>query len=811
MKSKSDKAILHDAAEADMALGSVTHMSIEMGQRKFAKPDYHNLPLLPTRNLVLFPGVNLSLGLGREVSIKVAEEAERNNTPIGIICQVNPENDAPVSRSDLFEYGVVADVLKVLELPNGEKTVLLAARNAFSLKKISMSVSIPGALMGDVVPLRETSPRSTNLEFEVLVENIQNTAAEILHTVFDDHIPFDTKNLGGPVETINTIATNIPFRIADKAQMLGTGRVLERARMLLASLNQYKQRLDINAEIAQRTRVNIDQNQRNAFLQQQMETIREELYGNEDDDISGFEKRAKKAKLPKHVAAVVKKEIDKLQRLNPQSPDYSVQYTYLDTVLSLPWNKLDETNPDINSAEAQLEADHYGLEKVKERIVEQLAMVLDNPKGRAPIICLVGPPGVGKTSLGASVAAALGRKYQRVALGGLHDEAEIRGHRRTYIGAMPGRIVEAMRRAGSGNPVLLLDEIDKIGADYKGDPAAALLEVLDPEQNCHFHDNYIDIDFDLSNCLFIATANTLQTVSRPLLDRIEVIELPGYLVEEKIEIAKRHLMPRLLKQQGWPEDSITVSDDVLSAIIEDYTSESGVRQLEKSLATILRKCVLAKQRGKEFDSSVNDRSRLRELLGTAPFRRDRCPQTAIPGVVTGLAWTQVGGEILLAEVSLSPAKSAGKLTLTGNLGDVMKESAEIALQWVKAHADSLGIDADRFDKNNVHVHFPEGAIPKDGPSAGITIATAIVSAFTGRPAKIGLAMTGEITLRGQVLPVGGIREKILAARRSGATDIILSSDNRRDIEDIPERYLSGLDIHYVDTVDQVLDGALQPA
>lgn len=810
MRSKSDKMNMQETAGEDMPIGSFTQMSIDMSKRRFTRPDLSKLALLPTRNLVLFPGVNLSLGLGREVSIKIAEEAERNNTPVGIVCQVEAENDAPSRLKDLYNHGVIAYVIKVLELPNGEKTVLLAAQNAFTLTKVMPSETIPGALTGVVRSMRVTQPhgQEKELEYQVLLENIRDIAKTILKHVFGEHLPFDPEAIQNPDEVINTIATNIPFPIEEKARMLGTGRMLERARMLSLALGHYKTRMDLNAEIERRTRENLDQNQRNVFLQQQMETIREELYGSDDDDVAAFENRADQ--LPDTVAAAVKKEIDKLARLNPQSPDYSVLYTYIDTVLSLPWNKQDDTNPDIKSAEARLEADHYGLEKVKERIVEQLAMILDNPKGRAPILCLVGPPGVGKTSLGASVAAALGRQYQRVALGGLHDEAEIRGHRRTYIGAMPGRIIEAIRRAGTSNPVLLLDEIDKIGADYKGDPAAALLEVLDPEQNCHFHDNYIDIDFDLSNCLFIATANTLQTVSRPLLDRIEVIELPGYLVEEKVEIAKRHLLPRLLKQQGWAPDSITVSDEVLTAIIEDYTSESGVRQLEKALATVLRKAVLAKQRGVEFIANITDRGCLRDLLGIAPFRRDRCPQTAVPGVVTGLAWTQVGGEILLAEVSLSPAKSAGKLTLTGNLGDVMKESAEIALQWVKAHAESLGIDSERFEKNNVHVHFPEGAIPKDGPSAGITIATAIVSAFLGRPTRLRLAMTGEITLRGQVLPVGGIREKILAAHRSGVTDVILSSDNRRDIEDIPPRYIDGLNVHYVETVADVLDAALQP-
>jgi ATP-dependent Lon protease len=785
---------------------SIGQISIDL-TRFTADPNTDDLLILPTRNLVLFPNVHLSLGLGREMSIKVAEYAERTSMPIGIVCQIDPEVNNP-SINDIYKYGVIADVLKVIDLPDGSKTALVRSRDKFRILGRGEGVVLPGALSAKIKLVHETVPRRTDKEFEAMVDNVRNLAQTIIRKTFDgrNENPFNIDS-SNPVDLINNVATNMPLRQEEKYSLLALPRIKERAFTLLGMLQQNDEMIDISREIMERARHGMEQNQRNAFLQQQMETIREELYGDDADDADEFERRAEEANLPEKVTKVFNKELEKLRRLNPQSPDYSVQYTYLDTFLSLPWSVEDELCTDFVAAEETLNRDHYGLEKVKERIIEQVAVLMDNPGGKAPILCLVGPPGVGKTSLGASIAAALGRKYQRVALGGLHDEAEIRGHRRTYIGSMPGRIIDAMKRAQTRNPVLLLDELDKIGADFKGDPAAALLEVLDPEQNCHFHDNYIDVDFDLSHVLFIATANTLQTVSRPLLDRIEVIDIPGYLLEEKVEIAKRHLLPRILKEQGWKENSLSITDEAFAAIIERYTAESGVRQLEKSINAIVRKAVLAKMRQKDFVQPVLP-EHLQELLGTPPFHRDKCEPNPVPGVVTGLAWTQVGGEILLVEVSLAPVKAGGKLTLTGNLGDVMKESASIALQWVKANANDLGIDNEMFEKHNIHVHFPEGAIPKDGPSAGITMATAIVSALTGRPVKSNLAMTGEITLRGRVLPVGGIREKILAARRAGVTDVILSNDNRRDIADIPAKYLEGLTMHHVDTVAEVIEQAL---
>jgi len=604
---------------------------------------------------------------------------------------------------------------------------------------------------------------------------------------------------------VNFLCTKLPFDTQAKNTLLSKSNLLDRALGLLGELNIFKERMDVTRDIMKRAHRNMEENQKNAFLQSQMEAIRETLYG-DGDESDELMAKAEAAKMPKAVFDTFNKEIEKLRRYNPSSPDYSVLYSYLDTLASLPWSKKTESDATLDSASEILENEHYGLDKVKERIIEQLAMLMHNPTGKSPIICLVGPPGVGKTSIGKSIAHALGRKYERVSFGGLHDEAEIRGHRRTYIGAMPGRIIDAIKRAGVNNPVLVLDEIDKIGADYKGDPAAALLEVLDPEQNSHFHDNYIDVDFDLSDVLFIATANTLSTIARPLLDRMEIIDIPGYLLEEKTEIAHRHLLPRILKQDALSPDELPVSDEAIKAVISQYTAESGVRGLEKKLQAIARKAVLAKMRDKEFPSPVMPED-LYSLLGLAPYNHDKYEGNDLAGVVTGLAWTEVGGEILTAESSLSPSKNP-TLILTGKLGDVMKESASIAYQWVKTHATTLGINPALFDKYSLHVHFPEGAVPKDGPSAGITITTSIVSTFLQRKVRARLAMTGEITLRGRVLPVGGIREKILAAKRAGITDLIMSRENKRDIDDMPNRYPDGLNFHYVDSVEQVIDFAI---
>lgn len=778
------------------------------GKRFEIAPSVDDLPILATRNLVLFPGVTIPISLGRESSIITASEAAERPVPIGIVCQINPEEDKPAVTTGLYKYGVIADVLKVFDLPDGSKTALVRSRGKFRIIGRGSGETIPGGgLSARVKLIPEIVPDELPAEDGILVEQVRESAVNIVNKTAENskEIVFAINQTSTPYELINFLCTNMQLEAAEKVALLARPTLHERAYALLEALLKNEEKVDITRDILQRTRQNMDQNQRNAFLQQQMETIREELYG-ENDDADELVRRAENVDMPEKVRTIFNKEIEKLRRLNPQSPDFSVQFTYLDTLLELPWNKETDLNTDFSSAREILENDHYGLEKVKERILEQLAVLMHNPEGKAPIICLVGPPGVGKTSLGESVARALGRKYQRVSLGGVHDESEIRGHRRTYIGAMPGRIINALRRAKASNPVLLLDEIDKLGADFKGDPSSALLEVLDPEQNKFFHDNYIDIDYDLSHALFIATANTLSSLQQPLLDRMEIIDLSGYLLEEKVEIARRYLLPRIEKEMNIESGQLVLSDEALVKLIETYTSESGVRQLEKRLAALARKLVLAQMTDATFPATIQP-EHLRDLLGLPPFSKEHYEGNDFAGVVTGLAWTQVGGEILLAEASLSPGKGE-KLTITGNLGDVMKESAAIALQWVKAHAGELDIDPEMFEKNNLHIHFPEGAIPKDGPSAGITIATAIVSAFTRRRVAPRIAMTGEITLRGKVLPVGGIKEKILAAKRAGITDIVLSAENRKDIEDIAERYISGLTFHYVTTVDEVIAIAL---
>lgn len=777
---------------------------IDIDARRFdIEPSADDLPIIATRNLVLFPGVTIPISLGRENSIITATTAADHQIPVGIVCQLDPEAEKPSVTTGLYKYGVVADVLKVFDLPDGSKTALVRGRGKFRIVgRGSGSVMPEAQLTARVRLIDEAVPENSN-EFDVLTVQIKEAAISIINKTTENskEIVFSINQTSTPVELINYICTNMHFDTENKIAMLAKSTLIERAYALLAELNRSEEKVDISRDIMQRTRQNMDQNQRNAFLQQQMETIREELYG-DSDEADELQQRAQEIAFPEKVRTLFDKEVDKLRRLNPQSPDYAVQYTYLENLLELPWQCDSELNSDFDLARRILEEDHYGLEKVKERILEQLAVLMNNPEGKAPILCLVGAPGVGKTSLGKSVAKALGRNYQRVSLGGLHDEAEIRGHRRTYIGAMPGRIIDAMKRAKSTNPVLLLDEIDKIGHDFKGDPSSALLEVLDPEQNRYFHDNYIDVDYDLSHVLFIATANTLSTIQQPLLDRMEIIDLSGYLLEEKIEIARRHLLPRVAEEHKLEMSELQISDGAMVGIIENYTSESGVRQLEKKLAAIARKRVLSKMSGSEFPVIVKA-DHLKALLGMPPFSKDRYEGNEFAGVVTGLAWTQVGGEILMAEASLSPGKGE-KLTITGNLGDVMKESASIALQWVKSRARQLGIDSALFERYNLHIHFPEGAIPKDGPSAGITIATAIVSAFTQRRVADKLAMTGEITLRGKVLPVGGIKEKILAAKRAGITDIVLSGQNRKDIEDIASRYVDGLTFHYVNTVSEVI-------
>ena len=771
------------------------------------QPDYDALPIIAMRDLVLFPGVTFPITLAREISVNTATYASEKNIPVGVFCQKDSTVDAP-TIDDLYEFGVVADVLKTFDLPDGTHTAILSAREKIKIVIKSEKETIPGALSASVKSVRDTTPRSSDKEFAALVADIRQTTLNILNSGGEkmNDLAFNIENIPSPGLLINMIATHSPFQPEIKYEMLKKSRLKDRGMMLLANLAQSEQIAEIRAEIHRKARKNIDEQQRNMFLQHQFDVIRDELYG-DDDDCRELEEKAKPIKFPDDVRKVFEKELEKLRRLNPQSPDYSVQYSYLQLLTDLPWGMGDPLTADFPTAERVLDEDHYGLEKVKERILEQLAVMMNTPEGRSPIICLVGAPGVGKTSLGQSIARALSRKYQRVSLGGLHDEAEIRGHRRTYIGAMPGRIIDAIKRAGASNPVLLLDEIDKTGNDFKGDPSAALLEVLDPEQNSHFHDNYVDVDYDLSHVLFIATANTLSTIPQPLLDRMEIIDISGYLIEEKIEIARRHLIPRIAKENGFEGDEIVFSPEAITKIVESYTSESGVRQLDKRIAKVIRKIVLKKMRGEEFSKTVEVEN-LRDYLGVEMFTPERYEVSDTPGVATGLAWTAVGGEILFIESSFTPGKGE-KLTITGNLGDVMKESAVIACKVVRARCSNYGVDPEKFETQQLHIHVPEGAIPKDGPSAGITMCVSIMSALTGRPVRQRLAMTGEITLRGKVLPVGGIKEKILAAKRAGITDIILCADNQKDIEDIRPIYLEGLTFHYVKNIDEVFDIAIK--
>ncbi len=773
---------------------------------KQASPTLDDLPVIPLRDMVLFPFITVPIMMGRDLTVRTVNAAVEKKIPVGVFCQTDPGIETP-SVSDLNTYGVIADVVKVLELPDGTTTAILSARGKVKILGEGPGETIPGALSVRAKECRETTPRPTDKEFAVLIEDIRSTTLRILGQNGDNsnELIVNIKDLKAPGLMVNMISTHAGFDLSEKMDLLRHSRLKDRAMQLMALIARQEQFFEIRSEIRRKAMKNIDEQQRNHFLQHEFEALREQLYGNDDDSIA-FEKKAAALNMPEKVRAAFNKELEKLRRLNPQSPDYSVQYSYLQVLTDLPWNVEDAINADFSEAERTLDRDHYGLEKVKERILEQLAVMMNTPHGRSPIICLVGAPGVGKTSLGQSIARALNRKYQRVSLGGLHDESEIRGHRRTYIGAMPGRIIDAVRRAGSSNPVLLLDEIDKTGNDFKGDPSAALLEVLDPEQNSHFHDNYVDVDYDLSHVLFIATANTLSTIPQPLLDRMEIIDISGYIMEEKIEIARRHLIPRVSKENGFGEDEINFTPEAITKMVEGYTSESGVRQLEKQIAKVVRRIVLRKMRGEGYSLNVTPET-LREYLGVERFTPERYEASDHPGVAVGLAWTAVGGEILFIESSFSQAKNE-KLTLTGNLGDVMKESAIIASQIVRSYSDRYGIDSEWFDTHALHIHVPEGAIPKDGPSAGITLCTSILSALTGRPVRNRLAMTGEITLRGKVLPVGGIKEKILAAKRAGITDIILCADNRKDIEDIRPIYLEGLTFHYVKNIEDVFDIAI---
>jgi len=767
------------------------------------------IPILPVRNIVLFPGVVTPIIIGRESSLSLIRKAEKKNLVIGIISQRDPEMETP-EIDDLYEYGVYAKVVKLLNLPGGNVTAII---QGFGRMRIIELTGTKPFLTGRVDPANEIAPEKGDREWKTAMEDLRKMAYEYINVTEEipDEASFAITNIHNDVMALNFVCSNMPFGLKEKMKMLSTESMKERLFAAMKALNREINLQHLRADIRNKTREDIDEQQKNYFLQQQIKNLQAEMGNEQSPEKKELMEKSLKKKWSKETSSIFYKELDKLDNLSIQSPDFNIQLNYLQTFVSLPWNEYTKDDLNLTRAQKILDHDHYGMEKVKERILEYMAVLSLRGDLKSPILCLYGPPGVGKTSLGKSIAEAMKRKYVRISLGGLHDEAEIRGHRRTYIGAMPGRIIKSIQKAGSSNPVFILDEIDKVTqATVNGDPASALLEVLDPEQNTAFHDNYLDVDYDLSKVLFIATANTLSTIPRPLLDRMEIIEVSGYITEEKIEIAKRHLIPRELENTGLntikPKPSFNKAS--IEKIVEQYTRESGVRQLEKQVNKALRKIAFKRQMdATEMTDMKITPERLEDLLGKPPFYRDIYQGNNYAGVVTGLAWTSVGGEILFIETSLSKGKGS-KLTLTGNLGDVMKESAVLALEYVKAHADYLNIDYRIFDNWNMHIHVPEGATPKDGPSAGITIATSIASALTQRKVRKNTAMTGEITLRGKVLPVGGIKEKILAAKRAGITDIVMCKENEKDIQEIPEMYLKGICFHYVENIQEVWNFAL---
>ncbi|MBC8620004.1 endopeptidase La [Parabacteroides faecis] len=763
------------------------------------------VPILPLRNMVLFPGVAMPVIVGRPKSMRLIKEAVHNKSLIGVVCQKEMNTEDP-DFDDLYTTGVIADIVRVLEMPDGTTTVILQGKKRFSLEALEDTEPY---LKGKISLLEDKMPDKTDREFEALISTIKDLTIKMLGAMSDPprDLIFSIKNNKNILYLVNFSCSNIPSGASEKQELLLIGDLKDRAYRLLFILNREYQLVELKASIQMKTHEDINQQQREYFLQQQIKTIQEELGGNINElEIKELREKAAKKKWPISVAEIFEKEIRKLERLHPQSPDFSIQTQYVQTIINLPWNEYSKDNFNLTHAQKVLDRDHYGLEKVKERIIEHLAVLKLKGDMKSPIICLYGPPGVGKTSLGKSIAEALHRKYVRVSLGGLHDEAEIRGHRRTYIGAMSGRIIQNIQKAGSSNPVFILDEIDKVTNDFKGDPASALLEVLDPEQNSAFHDNYLDIDYDLSKVMFIATANNLNTISQPLLDRMELIEVSGYILEEKVEIAARHLVLKQLEAHGLSKGKVKFPKKTLQVIIESYTRESGVRELDKKIAKVMRKLARKVASDEAIPAQIKPED-LHDYLGPVEYSRDKYQGNEYAGVVTGLAWTAVGGEILFVESSLSRGKGS-KLTLTGNLGDVMKESAMLALEYIHAHASVFNINEDLFENWNVHIHVPEGAIPKDGPSAGVTMVTSLVSAFTQRKVRKNLAMTGEITLRGKVLPVGGIKEKILAAKRAGIKELILCKENQKDIEEIKADYVKGLTFHYVEDIHQVIDIAL---
>lgn len=778
-------------------------------QDDIKEEDWNNeFPVLPLRNMIVFPSIIMPVNIGRKSTYELVKSAFKKRMPVVLASQIEVSVDTP-ELEDLYPMGVVGKIIRIFELPGGNTTAVVHTDGPrVILNEITSRLPY---LMGKVSKHGDDilgDPKDK--EYKLVMNTCMDVFRELIDINDDLNREFTMamKELDNDATKINFICSNIPIPIKDKYKLFEIDTIKERTLKLTEYLSELLEMSNLKREIQLRTKEDLEKQQREYFLQQQIKNIQDELGHGSDSDIDNLREQGAKKKWSKEVAAIFEKEVSKLERMNTQSPDYNVQMTYLQNLLALPWNEYTTQSFNLSSAEKVLNHDHYGLEKVKERILEYLAVLKLKGDMKSPIICLYGPPGVGKTSLGRSISTALKRKYIRMSLGGVHDEAEIRGHRRTYIGAMPGRIIKSLIKAGTSNPVIILDEIDKLTNSHNGDPSSAMLEVLDPEQNSTFHDNYIDIDYDLSNVMFIATANNLSSIPAPLLDRMEIIEVSGYITEEKVEIAKRHLIPKAMEANGLTKDNIKFSKPAIEYIVENYTRESGVRELEKKISKVMRKTAYLIALGKQTECVELKPADIANYLGPVEYSRDKYQGNDYAGVVTGLAWTAVGGEILFVETSLSKGKGS-RLTLTGNLGDVMKESAMLALEYLKAHNDDiLKIDDDVFENWNIHIHVPEGAIPKDGPSAGITMVTSLASALTRRKVKNKLAMTGEITLRGKVLPVGGIKEKILAAKRAGISEIILCKENKKDIDSIPEIYIKGLTFHYVSDIREVLEIAL---
>ena len=780
-------------------------LSTEDEEQMHAEPIPEILPLLPLRNTVLFPGVVIPITVGRDKSIKLIREYYQGDKIIGVVAQKDAEVEDPAAN-DLNAIGTVAQIIKILQMPDGSTTAIIQGKKRF---RIIDFIQTDPYFKANIQQYEVRTEISNSQEFKALISTLKDLAIQIIKESpnLPSEAAFAIRNIESPFFLLNFISSNLNADVIEKQSLLEVVDLTTRANQVLGILNKELQMLELKNQIQKKVKTDLDQQQREYLLSQQLKTIQEELGTNpHEQEIKELQKKAKTKSWQDNVAITFDKELAKLQRMNPSAVEYSIQLNYLDLFVELPWGTYTSDHFDLNGALRILDEDHYGLEKIKERVIEYLAVLKLKGDMKSPILCFVGPPGVGKTSLGKSIARAIGRKYIRMSLGGLRDEAEIRGHRKTYIGAMPGRIIQSLKKIQSSNPVFVLDEIDKVmGMNVSGDPSAALLEVLDPEQNFAFYDNYLEMEYDLSRVMFIATANTLSTIHPALRDMMEVIDLSGYILDEKVEIARRHLVPKQLKEHGVKKRQLSFSKRILACIIEDYSREAGVRKLERTIAKIIRYNAKYIVMGKDYNKRINEEY-LQKIMGPAPYHKDRDFSNHVPGVVTGLAWTTAGGEILFVEVSLSRGK--GNLTLTGNLGDVMKESAAIAFEYLKSHSGILGIDSEIFKDWNVHIHVPEGATPKDGPSAGITMFTALASAFTRRKVRSKIAMTGEITLRGKVLPVGGIKDKILAAKRAKIKHIILSKENTKDIDEIKPEYIKGVEFHYIDEMIDVIDFAL---